>query len=246
MTRIARTALSMLASVAMLTPNVAMAQAANPAPVSYFTHDEIVQCYEAAGIYFIFSDDADTERTALYTDQVSFWLDQMQPVRASYDAELDAIEDENYARLQAIAGQQSAPQYLTEFADTFNACSEKWNSAKGNVVRKNESPDAPATSFTMEESKECLFNTMAFLMVAARDPNADLDALSASGEFWADETDKISDISEEEEAQLMARVDTMLADSLAATTDEQTAAFLAPYQDGFIECEAKRKTATGA
>ena len=54
------------------------------------------------------------------------------------------------------------------------------------------------------------------------------------------------DISEEEEAQLMARVDTMLADSLAATTDAQTAAFLAPYQDGFIECEAKRKTATGA
>ena len=114
------------------------------------------------------------------------------------------------------------------------------------VMAKTESPVPPTTSFTMEESRECMFNTIAFLMVAARDPNADLEALKTSGQFWADEADKYGEISDEEEAQLMARVDTMLTDSLDAKGDEQTAAFLAPYQDGFAACEAKRVGATGA
>lgn len=243
MTRIARTAISMLATAALLTPNVAMAQTAKPAPVSQFSHDEIMQCFEASSIYFIFSDDADEGLSDQYINQVDFWLEQMHPDRASYEAELDASEEANYARLQAVEGQQSAPQYLAEFADTFNACSEKWNGANAAAVRKIDSPDAPATSITMEESRECMFNAFAFLMVAARDPKADLESLKISGKFWADEADKVGDISEEEEAAMNARVDTMLADSLAATTPEQTAAFLAPYQDGFTECEAKR---TGA
>ena len=37
----------------------------------------------------------------------------------------------------------------------------------------------------------------------------------------------------------------MLDESMAATTPEQTAAFLAPYQEGFTECEAKRKAVGG-
>ncbi len=239
MTRIARTALSMLATVALITPGIATAQAAGATAHSYETAKG---CLTAAGVYYIFSDDASAEQSDAYARQVDFWLGEFRAADGNHEADLDAMMDADYARLQELEGGKPATEILAQFADTFNACSDKWG---GQVARKIESPD-PVKNFTMEESQTCLFSTIAVMLVAARDPNADLDALELSGEFWANEADKYGDLPEDELAALNARADDMIAASLDATTPEQTAAFLAPYEADFAACEAKMSAVKGA
>ena len=234
MTRIARTALSMLATVALLTPNVAVAQASNAATHSYETAKE---CLTAAGVYFIFSDDVSDATSDSYAKQFDFWLGEFRANEGNHEADLDAMMDADYARLQEVEAGKPATEILTQFADTFNACSDKWG---GQMARKTESPE-PVKNFTLEESQTCLFSTIAFMLVAARDENADLSALEQSGEFWAVEADKYGALSAEDDAALGNRRDALIEASIAATTPEQTAPFLARYEADFAACEAKMK-----
>jgi hypothetical protein len=234
---IAHNTLSLLAIAALLSPDAAMAQAAD----TPFSHEEIVQCYKASALYFIFSNDEDFETQDKASEQASFWLDQMQPNMDAYRTELDAFSDETFAAVQSTDMDTVSAGYLTKWADTFNACTDKWG---GQVARKIESP-APVTNFTLEESQACLLSTVAVLLVTERDGDADTTALNQSGQLWAIEADKHGPLSNDDDAACNTRADHMVEAWLAATTPEQTAAFLAPYEADFAACEAKIKTVAG-
>ncbi len=242
MTRIARTALSMLASAALLLPSVAQAQSAVEAP--QFAHDEIAQCYKASAVYFIFAENDDYEMQDAASSQVVFWLDYMQDDMDSYDAEMTAFENETAEAVQSEDMAATSASYRAKWAETYKACGEKWTAAGGEITRVKTAPAEPSP-FTLQESQTCLFSTIAFMLVAARDENADISALEASGEFWANEADSLGTLPEAEETAMFARLDTMLEEAMVLETPEQTAAFLAPYQDDFTKCEALKKAATG-
>lgn len=233
-----------IAAALVTTPVALSAETATAPQIPMFSYDESLECLKAAGVYYIFSDTAGKSTSSDYARQVDFWMGQMRANNVTMDV-LDEVNDADYARLQDVKDGGSSADFLAEFADDFAMCTDKWKSAPPTIAQKIESPMPPMTSFTREEGKACMMTAIPFIMLAARNNAPEADSLAAAAKFWADEADKYGDISEEEETDMLDRVEGMFEQLALADTDAELAAFIAPYEADWAECEAKRKAVSG-